>query len=57
MRNELENGWLVDNNYRSVDYDEIGYCSICQETIYSNQDYHIVDGEKVCCHCYEEEND
>lgn len=55
----LEHGWLVGSDFDGK-YDEEHvkcYCEWCERPVYYNSDYHVVDGDKVCCKCYEKYKD
>lgn len=57
--NDLEHGWVTggyDNDERDED-DVFCYCEWCDDPIYYNDDYHVVDGDRICCECHEKHED
>lgn len=56
---DLENGWLLSSDFDSErgEEDVMCYCEWCERPIYYNSDYNIVDGDRICCRCYDEHQD
>ena len=57
--NDLEHGWLLRSDFNSGhdEEDVMCYCEWCESPIYYNSDYQIVDGDRICCRCYDEHID
>ena len=51
----LEHGLLVGSDFDdSKDEEHVKcYCEWCERPIYYNSEYRVIDGDRVCCKCYE----
>ena len=56
---DLEHGWLLSSDFDSNygEEDVMCYCEWCEKPIYYNDDYHVVDGDRICCRCHEKHLD
>ena len=51
----LENGWLLCSDFDNTlgEEDVMFYCEWCEKPIYTNSYYHTINGDRICCKCYD----